>query len=125
VRVDHTVVKVSDPERSADWYRRVLGAEVVGLTWERTAFVIGEARIHVHGPDSTPNPRPLNPAGPGSGDLCLEWPGTPDEALAHLADCDVAIVAGPVPREAAKGTGQSVYIHDPDGNLLELISYSA
>jgi catechol 2,3-dioxygenase-like lactoylglutathione lyase family enzyme len=124
VRVDHTVVVVADPERSADWYRRVLGAEVVGLSWERTAFVIGEARLHVHGPASTPNPRPRHPAGPGAGDLCLEWPGTPEEAVAHLESCGVEVAAGPVEREAAKGLGRSVYLHDPDGNLLELISYA-
>jgi catechol 2,3-dioxygenase-like lactoylglutathione lyase family enzyme len=124
VRLDHTVLKVTDPERSAEWYRRVLGAEVVGLSWERTAFVIGDARLHVHGPASTPNPRPANPAGPGSGDYCLEWPGSAADAVAHLASCGVDVIAGPVPREAAKGTGQSVYFHDPDGNLLELISYA-
>jgi catechol 2,3-dioxygenase-like lactoylglutathione lyase family enzyme len=124
VRVDHTVVHVTDAAASAEWYRRVLGAEVVELSWGRTAFVIGEARLHVHAPDSTPHPRPARPAGPGSGDLCLEWPGTAAEAVSHLSDAGVAVLEGPVPRQAAKGIGQSVYLHDPDGNLLELISYA-
>jgi catechol 2,3-dioxygenase-like lactoylglutathione lyase family enzyme len=45
--------------------------------------------------------------------------------VAHLADCGVSVELGPVPRDGARGLGASVYFRDPDGSLLELISYSA
>ena len=60
---------------------------------------------------------------PGNSDLCLEWPGPIEEALGHLATQGVAPEAGPVEREGARGRGLSVYFRDPDGSLLELISY--
>ena len=53
----------------------------------------------------------------------LVWDGTPDEAIAHLIAHGVAPELGPVPRNGAGGAGQSVYFRDPDGTLLELISY--
>ena len=63
------------------------------------------------------------PGGPGSSDLCFVWPGTTEEALAHLERLGVAVEQGPVPRNGARGPGSSVYFRDPDGSLLELISY--
>ena len=56
-------------------------------------------------------------------DLCFAWPGTAEEAKAHLERCGVAVELGPVERSGARGKGRSVYFRDPDGSLLELISY--
>jgi catechol 2,3-dioxygenase-like lactoylglutathione lyase family enzyme len=61
---------------------------------------------------------------PGNSDLCFEWSGPIAEAVAHLQRLRVAIELGPVPRNGAKGRGTSVYFRDPDGSLLELISYA-
>ena len=61
---------------------------------------------------------------PGNSDLCFEWPGAIAEAATHLEACHVAIELGPVPRNGAKGRGTSVYFRDPDGSLLEFISYA-
>ena len=124
LRLDHAVLHVSDVARSAAFYRALLGAQVDELSWGRTAFVIGEARLHVHAPDSTPYPRPAAPAAPGSGDFCFEWDGTADAALEHVRLLGLAAIAGPVERVGARGTGLSLYLHDPDGNLVELISYA-
>ena len=63
------------------------------------------------------------PAAPGMADLCLVWPGTLDEVLAHLAAHGVEVELGPVPRNGAGGPGQSVYFRDPDGSLVEFIVY--
>jgi len=46
-----------------------------------------------------------------------------DEAVAHLGACGVAVELGPVPRTGGQGAGTSLYFRDPDGSLLEFISY--
>src|SRR5207244_13102421 len=64
------------------------------------------------------------PVGPGNSDVCCEWSGPIEDALAHLSRHGVAVEAGPLTRGGAKGRGTSVYFRDPDGSLLEFISYS-
>jgi catechol 2,3-dioxygenase-like lactoylglutathione lyase family enzyme len=64
------------------------------------------------------------PVVPGNSDLCFEWDGAIEQAVEHLRAHDVRIEAGPMTRGGAKGRGTSVYFRDPDGTLLELISYS-
>jgi catechol 2,3-dioxygenase-like lactoylglutathione lyase family enzyme len=62
---------------------------------------------------------------PGNSDLCFRWAGTAEEAVAHLVAHRVQVEEGPVERQGAQGRGRSVYFRDPDGSLLELISYAA
>jgi catechol 2,3-dioxygenase-like lactoylglutathione lyase family enzyme len=123
VKFDHCVVHVRDWERSNAFYRDVLGAEIV----ERGAgfaYRFGDAQLNLHGPGLEPTPLARVPVPPGGSDLCFEWPGPIAEAAAHLEKCGVAIELGPVPRSGVRGAGQSVYFRDPDGSLLEFISYS-
>jgi catechol 2,3-dioxygenase-like lactoylglutathione lyase family enzyme len=124
LRLDHVVVAVSDWERSTAFYRDVLGAEIVDLDRRRVAFRLGEQQLNVHGPGSTPEPRARTPVAPGNSDLCFVWDGTPMEAVEHLRAHEVEVELGPVTRTGARGTGTSVYFRDPDGALLELISYA-
>jgi catechol 2,3-dioxygenase-like lactoylglutathione lyase family enzyme len=63
------------------------------------------------------------PVEPGGSDLCFVWPGPIEGALDHLAAQGVDVEIGPVARFGARGNGTSVYFRDPDGSLLELISY--
>jgi catechol 2,3-dioxygenase-like lactoylglutathione lyase family enzyme len=121
-RLDHSVIAVTDWERSTAFYRDVLGAEVVDLDRSRVAFRFGEQQLNVHGPGST-EPRARVPVAPGNADLCFVWPGTADEAREHLEAKGVEVELGPVERTGARGQGTSVYFRDPDGTLLELISY--
>lgn len=123
LRLDHCVIAVSDWERSAVFYRDVLGAVVIELALGRRGYRIGDVQLNVHGPGSTPYPRAAVPVAPGNSDLCFAWPGTPGAAVAHLEGLGVEVVEGPVQRSGARGTGTSVYFRDPDGTLLELISY--
>jgi catechol 2,3-dioxygenase-like lactoylglutathione lyase family enzyme len=123
--LDHLAIKVSDPDRASAFYARVLGAQVERLPFGRLRFRIGDAALHVHTRDSTPHPLPRYVPPPGSSDLCLVWDGTAEEAVEHLAGCGLPVVEGPVERDGRDGTGRSVYFNDPDGNLLELISYAA
>jgi catechol 2,3-dioxygenase-like lactoylglutathione lyase family enzyme len=62
---------------------------------------------------------------PGNSDLCFEWPGPIESVSTHLRQHDIEIAQGPVSRTGAKGRGTSVYFRDPDGSLLEFISYVA
>jgi catechol 2,3-dioxygenase-like lactoylglutathione lyase family enzyme len=123
VALDHCVISVSDWDRSNAFYNDVLGAELVELEYGRYAYRFGEQQLNVHGPGSEPHPRAADPVRPGNSDLCFRWGGPIEEAAGHLAAHDVEVELGPVERQGARGAGRSVYFRDPDGSLLELISY--
>jgi len=122
-RLDHVVIHVTDWTRSNAFYREVLGAEIVDEAG-RIAYRIGEQQLNVHGPGVRPAMVARIPVAPGNSDLCFEWPGGIEEAMAHLKRHGVAVEAGPMTRGGAKGSGRSVYFRDPDGSLLEFISYA-
>ena len=124
-RIDHIVLNVKDVEITAAWYQRVLGMEREEFGVDhRTALKFGGQKINVRPADADSRtwPTGVNDA-PGSGDLCFITAAPPDEVIAHLHDCGVAIVAGPVERTGALGPIRSVYCRDPDGNLVEIASY--
>jgi len=120
--LDHCVIAVSDWQRSNTFYADVLGAEILAAG-AGFAYRFGSNQLNVHGPrvEGEPNARP--PVAPGGADLCFVWEGEIDGAVAHLADHGVSIELGPVRRSGARGDGMSVYFRDPDGSLLEFISY--
>ena len=126
VRIDHTVIAVSDWEVSNRFYRDVLGAELVPQEPPpRVAYRLADGtQLNVHGPglDLRGNVARL-PVQPGNSDLCFVWPGPIEEAVEHLGRHGVPIETGPVERHGARDRGTSVYFRDPDGSLLELISY--
>lgn len=122
VTLDHCVVHVSDWARSNDFYHRVLGAEVVPVG-AGFAYRFGQQQLNLHGPGMTPHPVARLPVPPGGTDLCFVWAGPVEEAKAHLETCGVEVELGPVERNGAHGPGRSVYFRDPDGSLLEFISY--
>jgi catechol 2,3-dioxygenase-like lactoylglutathione lyase family enzyme len=102
----------------------VLGAAVVEIEPGRFAYAFGDQRLNVHGPGTDVGHLVArDPVRPGNSDLCLVWPGRIEEAVEHLRAHDVELVEGPVKRAGGRGRGQSVYFRDPDGSLLELISY--
>ena len=125
LRLDHVVIAVSEWERSNAFYRDVLGAEIVPLGPTRFAYAFGDQRLNVHGPGTDAGDLVARyPVKPGNSDVCLEWPGSAEQAVEHLRGHGVTIEAGPVERPGARGRGTSVYFRDPDGTLLELISYA-
>ena len=123
MRLDHIVIAVSDFERSNAFYRDVLGAEIVTIDG-RIAYRLGEQQLNVHGPGVVPAMVARTPVQPGNSDVCVEWDGPIEGAVAHLRGCGIQIEAGPMTRGGARGPGTSVYFRDPDGSLLEFISYA-
>jgi catechol 2,3-dioxygenase-like lactoylglutathione lyase family enzyme len=123
VRLDHCVIHVADWQRSNAFYRDVLGAELIarGKGW---AYRFGDTQLNCHGPGVDAAPVARVPVQPGNSDLCFEWPGPIEDAKAHLDTCGVAIELGPVVRHGTRGEGISLYFRDPDGTLLELMSYA-
>ena len=123
VKLDHCVIHVTEWERSNAFYTKVLGAELI----ERPvgyAYRFGDRQLNVHGPGVTPAEVARLPVAPGNSDLCFEWLGPIADAIAHLKRCSVAIDAGPMQRFGARGSGTSVYFRDPDGSLMEFITYA-
>ena len=146
LELDHCVISVSDRSRSDEFYRAVIGAEVVTaasmFTEEQFAalpakaqqtarsfryYRLGSTQLNVHGPELDIDAALLArvPVAPGGSDLCFEWPGSIAEAVAHLQRLNVPIESGPRPTAGRRGAGVSVYFRDPDGSLLEFISYRA
>lgn len=123
VSFDHCVIHVSNWERSNAFYRDVIGAEVLpnGAGY---VYRIGTAQLNCHGPGLKPVPVARLPVPPGGSDLCFTWEGPIAGAIAHLEARKVAIELGPVPRFGGGGPGTSVYFRDPDGSLMEFISYA-
>lgn len=122
IKLDHCVIHVSDWERSNTFYRDVLSAELVpnGSGW---SYRFGDTQLNLHGPGIIAAPLASIPVQPGGSDLCFEWSGPISEAQTHLAEYGITVELGPVSRFGAKGQGISVYFRDPDGSLLEFISY--
>ena len=79
----------------------------------------------MHGPGQPGDPNARIPVPAGGSDLCFEWPGLIEEAIAHLSAQAVPVELGTVVRTGAKGKGISVYFRDPDGSLMEFISYES
>jgi catechol 2,3-dioxygenase-like lactoylglutathione lyase family enzyme len=118
------VIAVSDWGVSNAFYRDVVGAEILDVGGGRFAYRVGDTQLNVHGPgvDVGDNVARL-PVQPGNSDLCFVWTGPIEEAVSHLAGQEVEIELGPIDRFGARGQGTSVYFRDPDGSLLEFISY--
>lgn len=124
ISFDHCVIHVSDWSRSNAFYRDVFGAEIVPVG-KGYAYRFGAVQLNCHGPDHWGTPRAQVPVMPGNSDLCFEWHGPIAGAIEHLRKLGVAVELGPVERRGARNTGTSVYFRDPDGSLMEFISYSA
>jgi catechol 2,3-dioxygenase-like lactoylglutathione lyase family enzyme len=121
-RLDHLVLTVRNMAVAREFYEQVLGLEVVEYGNGGMALRFGAQRINLREPDAV---SPLVAAHPtsGSADVCLVTHLTMPQVLAQLAQAAVPVVEGPIERIGALGHMESVYIRDPDGNLLEIAHY--
>ena len=122
-RIDHVVLTVFDVERTLDFYARVLGMQPITFAGGRRGLAFGRQKLNLHQAGREFEPKALKPA-PGTADLCFITETPMAEVLAHLASQGVVLVEGPVPRMGATGELNSVYIRDPDGNLVEVANYA-
>ncbi|HEY0734974.1 MAG TPA: VOC family protein [Herpetosiphonaceae bacterium] len=118
-RLDHLVLTVQDIERTCEFYRRVLGMDVVSFGGGRRALRFGAQKINLHQVGHEFEPSALHPTA-GSGDLCFITATPLADVIAHLQSCGVTIEEGPVARTGALGPIRSVYLRDPDDNLIEI-----
>lgn len=121
--LDHLVLTVRDIARTCDFYREVLGMDVVSFRpadgTERKALAFGAQKINLHQAGAEFEPKADRPQ-PGSADLCFLSETPVGEWVTHFARHGVAVIEGPVRRTGATGPILSVYVRDPDGNLIEV-----
>ncbi|SEM33083.1 glyoxalase/bleomycin resistance/extradiol dioxygenase family protein [Halomonas caseinilytica] len=117
--LDHLVITVTDISRAVDFYSRVLGLDVRYRDRERVDLMLGDMALRLHWTATDIEPRAATPT-PGSLDLCLRSQLPLDEIQRHLEALSVDVELGPVKRQGANGELESLYLRDPDGNLLEI-----
>ena len=117
--LDHLVLTVADLDRTIAFYRDALGLRVETFGAGRTALVFGRQKINLHRAGHEFEPKALRPT-PGSADLCFIATTPLEQVIEHLAASGVTIEEGPVRRTGATGPILSVYVRDPDENLIEI-----
>ena len=118
-RLDHLVLTVADIAITCDFYSRILGMSVETFAEGRKALKFGVQKINLHQAGREFDPKAKHPI-PGSSDLCFISETPLADAIAHLQASGVVIEEGPVERTGATGRLRSVYLRDPDGNLIEV-----
>ncbi len=121
-RIDHLVLTVQNIEATCTFYTTVLGMQVVTFGENRKALQFGQQKLNLHQKGQEFEPKAVHPT-PGSVDLCFVTATPLTEVMIHLQQCHVAIETGIVQRTGAMGAIDSLYIRDPDGNLVELCNY--
>jgi catechol 2,3-dioxygenase-like lactoylglutathione lyase family enzyme len=121
-KIDHLVLTVNDIEASCVFYTTVLGMEEISFGQGRKAVAFGDQKINFHQVGNELEPKALQPT-PGSGDLCFITESLMSEVISHLQSCGVEIIEGPVKRSGAAGPITSIYLRDPDRNLIEIAKY--
>ncbi|GAM32809.1 putative glyoxalase [Acinetobacter calcoaceticus] len=117
--LDHLVLTVADIENTCNFYQTVLGFEVITFKGDRKALKFGHQKINLHQLGNEFEPKALQPT-PGSADLCFISDTPISEVVAHLNQLNIQIEEGPVERTGAMHPILSVYIRDPDQNLIEI-----
>lgn len=117
--LDHLVLTVVDLDATIAFYERALGMRAITFEDGRRALAFGDQKINLHRAKYEFEPKANRPT-PGSGDLCFLTDDPIDGVVDHLRELGVPIVDGPVERTGARSKLLSVYVRDPDGNLVEI-----
>lgn len=117
-RIDHIVLTVADIEATCAFYA-ALGMEVREFADGRKALHFGGHKINLHQKSREFEPKANSPTC-GSADFCLTTTIPIEEVVAHLESRGIAVEVGPSPRDGARARLRSIYLRDPDGNLVEI-----
>ena len=132
IGIDHIAIPTDNAERLLTFYKALgflINNEDKWRAGEVPTFSIqvGDSKINVHPEGHVANLRG-DTAVPGCGDICFVWDGTVAECQAMLQKAGVEIITGPVQRPGGRGRGTvpslSLYLRDPDANLLEFMTYN-
>ena len=121
-RLDHLVLTVADLDATIAFYVGVLGVTDTVFGGGRRALTFGVSKVNLHQAGHEFEPKALHPQ-PGSADLCFVVDDSIEEIAAILTSAGVHIEEGPVDRTGATGPIRSLYVRDPDQNLIELSNY--
>ena len=122
-RLDHLVLTVVDISATVDFYEKILGMRAISFGSGRIALEFGNQKINLHQLGSEFEPKAQNIQA-GSADLCFITTTELSNAMQHVKDHGITIIEGPVKRTGAQGSIISFYFRDPDGNLIEISTYS-
>lgn len=120
--LDHLVLTVADIEISCQFYQSALNFEVITFGQNRKALKFGNQKINLHQVGKEFEPKALHPTA-GSADLCFIAETSLEEVIAHLQTQNIDIIEGPIERTGAIGKILSIYLRDPDQNLIEIANY--
>ena len=123
-RLDHLVLTVRDVAATCRFYQAALGMRREEFGAGRVALHFGRQKINLHPAGGEFEPKAAAPL-PGSADLCFITEAPLEEVMAHLESEGVALLLPPSPRTGATGPIRSVYLRDPDGNLIEISNYQS
>lgn len=121
-RLDHLVLTVRDLDITCDFYARVLGMQVITFGAGRKALQFGNQKLNLHQAGAEFEPKAAHPT-PGSADLCFIAATPLEVVLDHLTAQDITPETEIVERTGAIGNIRSIYLRDPDNNLIELSNY--
>lgn len=121
-RIDHLVLTVNNIEETCTFYASILGMDVVIFGEGRRALSFGAQKFNLHQAGKVFEPKAGKPT-PGSIDICLVTEKPINEVVHHLVAVGVPVEEGPVRCTGATGPIISVYIRDPDQNLIEISNY--
>lgn len=120
--LDHLVLTVVDIEISCQFYQSALNFEVITFGENRKALKFGNQKINLHQVGKEFEPKALHPTA-GSADLCFIAETPLEEVIAYLQTQNIDIIEGPIERTGVMGKILSIYLRDPDQNLIEISNY--
>ena len=125
--IDHVVLTTRDLSSCLRFYSEILGMKLEKFqtpTETRIALKFGTQKINVHewGREFTPR---AHVAAPGTLDLCFIASVSLEDVMQKLQEDGIKIIQGPVAKTGARGPIRSVYVRDPDLNLVEISVYNS
>ena len=120
--IDHLVLTTTNQELCIDFYTRVLKMNLITFGEQRYAIQFGQQKINIHQYGQEFEPKAHLPV-PGSLDLCFISDIPLEQVIEHIQNQKVTIIDGPIKRTGAMGDILSIYIRDPDLNLIEISNY--